>query len=197
MYKTIPTQTVSILRLFKNDTIEGLLANLKYDTPQFKEGTVPLLVLPPSMISTKELFDHIDLGYMAKNTWFLDLIHMYDIIKDIPTVPYVLPNVNVRSSRLVPSNYSSYDFTDPRPLTFHETVTLGFQMPTIFTEKISGMQAYGSRFAASKSDTRNADTDDTLEIYRKGDPGEGLLKLAREHHRYTERNKIIPFVEQM
>lgn len=192
MKKSINQQVATYVQNFQNSELRLFFPN---ENVQSKEGLLPLLIFPETILSTKEIFNKINLGRMEDNTWFLDPIHMYNIVKDIPTAPYVLPNINIGSATLVPSNYTHYDFNGPRPLTFHEVVTLAFQYPLLFSEKISGMQAYGSRFANSKSDVRNADTDDTLEIYRKGNPGNGLLKLAREHHRYWENTKIIPFTE--
>jgi hypothetical protein len=174
---------------------KGILIDVTNFYPILENNGIPLVVVPSNIITTEELFAEIDLGCMQKNTWFIDSKHMYDIVRDIPNTPYVLPNVNIESSVLVPNNYSYYDFNGPRPLTFHEVATLAFHFPDILSEKISGMQAYGSRFANSKGPARNADTDDTLEIYRKGNPGNGFLKLAREHHRYHEDTKIIPWVE--
>ena len=158
-----------------------------------KENCISLLVFPENMIETKSIFERVDLGCMGKNTWFLDKVHMYDIVENIPRTPYVVHNINVTFNTLGTPWYTRYYFGEQRPLTFHEVVTLAFYFPDIFNEKISGIQAYGSRFANSKGKSRNADTDDTLEIYRKGDPGEGFLKLAREFHRYHEKTKIIPF----
>ncbi len=193
MYKTISTQITTIVHVFQADILEQVFKNFVYDKPGSDPKAVPLLVVPETILSTKNIFDRIDLGQMKKNTWFLDAIHMYNIVKNVPIIPYVLPYVNIGSSKLIPNDYSLYDFNGPRPLTLHEVVTLAFHFPSIFNEKISGIQAYGSRFANSKSDVRNADTDDTLEIYRKGNPEQGLLKLAREHHRYHEDTKIIPY----
>lgn len=164
--------------------------------PILENNGIPLVVVPSNIIPTEEIFAKIDLGCMQKNTWFLDSKHMYDIVRDIPHTPYLLPNVSIGSSVLVPNNYTSYDFNGPRPLTFHEIVTLAFQVPSIiFNERIIGIQAYGSRFANSKGPARNPDRDDTLEIYRKGNHMNGFLKLAREYHRYHEDTKIIPWVE--
>ncbi|HVY36234.1 MAG TPA: hypothetical protein VG982_03110 [Candidatus Paceibacterota bacterium] len=183
---TLSQQLEKIVSTFSIDTISVEMTN---ETARTYEDTIQLLVVPRNSIPTKSLFDHIDLGRRDANTWFLEEKYFYDIV-ETPSTPYVLHAVDVSDWFMAPFR-NSYDFSESgRPLTFHEVVTLAFQCTDLLNEKISGMQAYGSRF--TKRDVRNPTIDDTLEIYRKGNPGNGFLKLAREFHRYDECTKIIP-----
>lgn len=173
------------------------------------EGCVDLLVVHVSIVSTRDLFNTINLGCRKHNSWFLDLAHAYDLIKT-PDTSYCLRNVNI-STCTASKDFFINDgvsvsrrfglaekifpcFRTKRPLTLHEVLNLAFQYPGIFNDTIHGIQAYGSRFT-KEVDTLNPTTDDTMEIYRKGNPGKGFLKLAREKYRYSENTKIIPFVE--
>jgi hypothetical protein len=156
------------------------------------EGCVPLLVVDRTKISTRDLFNAIDLGNTKHNSWFLDLDRAYDLVT-WPDLSYTLENVNITRTS-VPKNFLASDvpvsrkfglaqntiscFNVQRPLTFHEVVNLAFQYPSIFNKTIHGIQAYGSRFT-KEEDTLNPGTDDTLEIYRKGNPGKGFLKLGQ------------------
>lgn len=154
-----------------------------------KDTCIPILIVPRNIIPTKDIFSKIDLGIPHHNSWFLDLEYMYDIVPT-PNKPYVIHNVDHINSKIPPSR--AYQIREPgRPLTLHEVVSLAFQYPELInTRAIFGIQAYGSRF--TKNQLREPGKDDTLEIYRKGNPGEGFAKLAREQYRYEEDGKIIP-----
>lgn len=202
--KTIDQQVEKIFRMFgKRITITTSDGKIK-----MFEGCIELLVVHPSIVSTRELFDKVNLGCKKHNSWFLDLKNAYDLI-EIPETSYTLKNVNVSNTialkNLIGKKYDSvgrkfglvqkmFPCFGKRPLTLHEVLNLAFQYPDIFNEKVHGIQAYGSRFT-KEVDTLNPSTDDTMEIYRKGNPGKGFLKLAREQYRYNEDSKIIPFLE--
>lgn len=203
--KSIDAQISKILRIFGER-----ISTTTWDGNNEKiEGCIDLLVVNVSTISTRDLFNTINLGCRKHNSWFLDLTHAYDLV-ETPETSYTLTNVNI-STCTAAKNFLTKDtvsvsrklgllektfpcFRAKRPLTFHEVLNLAFQYPGIFNESIHGIQAYGSRFT-KEVDTLNPATDDTMEIYRKGNPGKGFLKLAREKYRYSEDTKIIPFVE--
>jgi hypothetical protein len=203
--KSIDSQINKIEKVF-DKRITAVTDARKADTKI--NGNIDLLVVHVDIVSTRDLFNSINLGCRKHNSWFLNLINAYDLVKT-PGRSYILGNVNITAC-VIPKNLSVPDKitvgrktglvekTFPcfghRPLTLHEVLNLAFQYPGIFTEKIHGIQAYGSRFT-KEEDSLNLATDDTMEIYRKGNPGRGFLKLAREQYRYHEDTKIIPFVE--
>lgn len=188
-----------------------------------KENCINLFVVNPDIVSTKDLFQVINLGCMNHNSWFLDQKYIYDIVSPSiysnSNVNYILDNVNITNTtirdsflKLSPNSrdflhYRSYDpfasifsrFDQERPLTFHEVLNLAFQYPRIFNEKIKGIQSYGSRYSKnldpSNPFSKDPTLDDTLEIYSKGNLGNAFLKMAREKYRYQEDAKIIPFIE--
>ncbi len=143
-----------------------------------------VLILPPALLSTKAIFAEIDLGRKNDNTWFLDITKIHDIGDEAPSHDnmYFLELIDVTNTSLSPAMTSGVE-NDQYPLTLHECVTLLFQFPELLTENILGVQAYGSRFGA---------TDDTLELYKKGNAGNAFLKLAREAVQYEEDTKLIP-----
>jgi len=203
--KSIDAQISKIERVF-GKRITASMGDGGFD--QIK-NCVNLLVVHPSTVSTRELFDSVNLGCKKHNSWFLDLINSYDLIEVPNTESYELRNVNVTNtaaskdfllkryvtvSRRLGLVEKTFPCFGRRPLTLHEVLNLAFQYPRIFSDAIHGIQAYGSRFT-KETDSLSPFTDDTMEIYRKGNPGKGFLKLAREKYRYNEDTKIIPFVE--
>lgn len=204
--KSIDSQINKIFKIFGN-RITTTTSDGKTMLAKNKSGNVDLLVVSVNEIFTRDLFSAINLGCRENNSWFLDLKNAYDLVK-VPETSYVLKNVNITST-VVPKNFAApnngagrstglMEKTFPcfgnRPLTFHDVLNLAFQYPGIFNENIQGIQAYGSRFTKEEA-TLKPSSDDTLEIYRKGNVGKGFLKLAREHYRYHEDTKIIPFIE--
>ncbi len=203
--KSIDSQISKINRMF------GKVINTTTWDGTTKEipGCVDLLVVDASIVSTRDLFNMVNLGRRKHNSWFLDLNNAYDLVK-IPETSYHLSNVNITntitSKELIVKGddvaFGRKDFLlekifpcfGRRPLTLHEVLNLAFQYPGIFNEKIHGIQAYASRFTKEDNSLKPL-TDDTMEIYRKGNTGKGFLKLAREKYRYSEDTKIIPFIE--
>ncbi|MBP9765949.1 MAG: hypothetical protein KBD12_01800 [Candidatus Pacebacteria bacterium] len=204
------------------DNVFGTKLNNTHSESVVEEikGCLNLFVVDPDLVSTKDLFYAVNLGCKKHNSWFLDEECIYDLVNasiydDNINYNYILQNVCIDNTvapkyfidfNSIPKSKSDfhkrkYDLTScifarfgqERPLTFHEVLNLAFQYPKIFNEKISGMQAYGSRF--TKKVEKNPLTDDTLEIYRKGNIGKAFLKMAREQYRYNEDTKIIPFLK--
>lgn len=142
-----------------------------------KNGNVDLLVVNVRKVSTRDLFNSIDLGCREHNSWFLNLVNAYDLV-ETPESSYILRNVNITTC-IAPKNFLLADETSvgrkmrlaektfpcfgQRPLTLHEVLNLAFQYPEIFNKKIHGIQAYGSRFT-KEEDSLNLATDDTLEM---------------------------------
>ncbi len=206
--KRIKSQIATVKRLFGISIDGNALTQANHALKKF-DNRVDLLVVHQNVISTKDIFRAINLGCQEHNSWFLDLKNAYDLVS-VPETSYVLQNVNIIATELpevvgfVPSetldrstSYSHeriYSCEGNRPLTLHEVLNLALQYPDIFGKKIQGIQAYGSRFTKEEL-YANPSADDTMEIYRKGNVGNGFLKLAREQYRYSEDSKIIPFVE--
>ncbi len=203
--KSIDTQISKIERVFG----KRITSNMGDGGFNEIKNCVNLLVVHPSRIHPRDLFDAVNLGYKKHNSWFLDLTNSYDLIEVPNTESYELRNVNITNtvtskdfllkgsctvSRRLDHAKEIFPCFGRRPLTLHEVLNLAFQYPRIFNDTIHGIQAYGSRFT-KEVDSLSPSTDDTMEIYRKGNPGKGFLKLAREKYRYSEDTKIIPFVE--
>jgi hypothetical protein len=206
--KSIDSQISKVQKIFGGERITTITGSGKI--PEYLPHCIDLLVVNVSTISTRDFFNTINLGCRKHNSWFLDLTHAYDLVKTTET-SYMLENVNIvnttiqkgflpykkgeavgRFTGFHEKTFSCFD--NERPLTFHEVLNLAFQYPGIFSDKVHGIQAYGSRFTKEPDSLKPA-TDDTLEIYRKGNIGKGFLKLAREQYRYNEDSKIIPFVQ--